>query len=452
MNYKILFATNIPFWQTSTGAEQRIASLHRFLSKDEFCSKVFYLGQVQDSERDLIQRAEVDVVDNASHRPPEKLINRIQWYADATVNQARMWLNRAATRLADSDGPQSLTLDDYHWPWAVTKFAETVESYQPDAIIFEYIITAYLLNALSREQRERIVCLVDTHDVLHLRAQQFFEHGFPHWLKIDKDEEAEILNQFDVIMAIQEQEAELFSSIAPIPTTITAGHAVQAEAVPEFDVSRSESIDKITIGYIGSKNFSNWQAIQKFLDCAWPTVMSRHANVCELVIAGAICDWFGDDGAPEADSVGSSSDHSFAGVDRDKSSASATKTLIRENVRMLGRIDDVMEFYDQIDVVINPVEFGTGLKIKNAESLRYGKLLITTRNGFDGMPEATRLACKVVEDVDEMGLAINSICNDLSTIRPIQSLALQLAQTEFSETQAYSELKSELLDRLDRGN
>jgi hypothetical protein len=91
--------------------------------------------------------------------------------------------------------------------------------------------------------------------------------------------------------------------------------------------------------------------------------------------------------------------------------------------------------------MINPVEFGTGLKIKNAEALRFGKLLITTMNGFDGMPEATRLACKVVEDVDEMGLAINSICNDLSSIRPMQRLALELSQTEFSETQAYSELK-----------
>ena len=111
---------------------------------------------------------------------------------------------------------------------------------------------------------------------------------------------------------------------------------------------------------------------------------------------------------------------------------------------MIGRIDEIMQFYDRVDVLINPVEFGTGLKIKNSEALRYGKLLITTRNGFDGMPEATRLACKVVENVDEMGMAINSLCSDLSSIRKMQSLALQLSQTEFSETQAYSELADEL--------
>ena len=114
------------------------------------------------------------------------------------------------------------------------------------------------------------------------------------------------------------------------------------------------------------------------------------------------------------------------------------------NVRLLGRVDHVEDFYDVIDVVINPVQFGTGLKIKNAESLRYGKLLITTLNGFNGMPEMTRLACMVVESVNEMGLAINSVCSDLSMIRPMQQLALELAQTEFSETQAYSELQQYL--------
>ena len=91
----------------------------------------------------------------------------------------------------------------------------------------------------------------------------------------------------------------------------------------------------------------------------------------------------------------------------------------------------------------------TGLKIKNAEALSFGKLLITTTQGFDGMPQSTRLACKVVNSVDEMGDAINSLTNDASSIRSMQSLAAQLAQTEFSPEFAYSEL-SEWIDRFNR--
>jgi hypothetical protein len=201
-----------------------------------------------------------------------------------------------------------------------------------------------------------------------------------------------------------------------------------------------ESPQKVVVGYIGSKNFSNWQAIREFLTTAWPVVLSRNPELCELVIAGAICDWFDTDG--EGQILFSRSDDPAA--DPNVPAANPTQQTTIPQVRLLGRIDHVEDFYDAIDVVINPVQFGTGLKIKNAESLRFGKLLITTLNGFNGMPEATRLACMVVESVNEMGLAINSICNDLSTIRPMQQLALELSQTEFSESQAYSELRDYL--------
>lgn len=428
---KILFATDVPFWQASTGAEQRIASLHRYLSTDDYQSQVFFLGRVSDAERELVNRHNVTLIENTSDQPPEKFTNRLRWYADATLNQARVWLNRESVSDLPADAPESLTLADFDWPWARTSFAETVEKFQPDVIIFEYIKMAYLVKALKPEQRERITCMVDTHDVLHRRAEQFFANGFPHWLKIDSNEEADVLRQFDVVMAIQDKEAELFRSLAPQPQTITVGHAVEAQDIP--CVLENDEPERITIGYIGSKNFSNWQAIRNFIVKAWPTVLEKHANKCELVIAGAVCDWF-----EGSDSSAVPSQTS------DTATATVAQPITRENVRMLGRIDQVMEFYDQIDVLINPVEFGTGLKIKNAEALRYGKLLITTRNGFDGMPEATRLACKVVEDVDEMGMAINSLCTDLSSIRKLQSLALQLAQTEFSESQAYLELANKL--------
>lgn len=434
--HKILFATDVPFWQTSTGAEQRIASLHRYLSGEQYQSQVFYLGQVADGESKLVERHQVDLIQSTSDKPPEKLAGRIRWYADATINQARNWLNRETVSTLPDNAPESLVLADFDWPWARTKFAETVEKYQPDTIIFEYIKTAYLMDALSPKQRKSIKCIVDTHDLLHRRAEQFFSNGFPHWLKIDRDEEAEVINRFDVVMAIQNKEADLFREMAPVPKTITVGHAVESQAVPEPQV-QATTPEEITIGYIGSKNFSNWQAIRNFLQNAWPSVLERHGDKCNLLIAGAVCNWFDDTVSQESVSA---ADH-----DSDTAtSVAALKPSTMQNVQMIGRIDEIMQFYDRVDVLINPVEFGTGLKIKNSEALRYGKLLITTRNGFDGMPEATRLACKVVENVDEMGMAINSLCSDLSSIRKMQSLALQLSQTEFSETQAYSELADEL--------
>ena len=433
MKKRILFATDVPFWQTSTGAEQRIFAIHRFLKNEGYTCGVFYLGKLTSAERQLTKKHDIEVFDCASDEPPEKLMNRMRWYADATLNQARNWLFREKGLAAVVDGPASLTLADFEWPWAKTRFAETAEAFQPDCIVFEYIKMAYLVDALPSSQRSKIRCVVDTHDVLYRRAEQFFAHGFPHWLEIDRDQESEVLSKFDAVIAIQEKEAKTFTEMTEsnVPV-ITAGHAVDSNIDDDFDANTGQPPSKIVVGYIGSKNFSNWQAIRQFLYCAWPAVIKKNSAKCELVIAGGICDWFENDGADN-------SELAFAHSDSDNDDCPVHAPI--ENLRLLGRIDGIDEFYDQIDVVINPVEFGTGLKIKNAESLRFAKLLITTTKGFDGMPEATRLACKVVENVSEMGLAINSICNNLDSIRPMQQLALELSQTEFSESQAYSELK-----------
>ena len=432
-SHRILFATDIPFWRMSDGAHQRIASLYRYLARDPNVSQVFYLGSPDAESADLARDMGVDYQAFNSGKPPKNLLSRIQWYADATLHQARRWITRKSCNVLIAEGPRSLNLSDFRWPWAIQRFRETVAKFQPDTIVFEYIKMSYLLEALSPEERQRIQCVVDTHDILHRRAEQFFANGFPHWLMIDRQQESEVLNQFDLIMAIQEREAEELRSMAPYSETITVGHAVElvkstlsSERVPTEEPPR-----QIKIGYIGSKNFSNWSAIRKFLQTAWPNVHEKNGDLCQLLIAGGICEWI--EKRPATDAA----------------SPSRITTEHLQSVQLIGRVSAIEEFYDQIDVLINPVEFGTGLKIKNAEALSFGKLLITTMQGFDGMPQSTRLACKVVESVDEMGDAINSLTQDLSSIRPMQRLASVLAQTEFSPEFAYSEL-SDWLDRSNR--
>lgn len=433
MSNRILFATDVPFWQASTGAEQRILGIYRCLVRRGKTCAVFYLGELSETDQKLVADRELHVLASDSYHPPEKMLNRIKWYADATINQARTWLSGISASSTAPEGPPSLVLEDFEWPWAVTRLGEVIDSFNPDTIIFEYIKMGYLQKAIPESKRDSITTLVDTHDVLHRRAKQFFANGFPHWLKIDKEQEANVLRQFDGVIAIQEKEAELFREmVGQDAEVITAGHAVEKKSeLPT--IIKDEAVEKVTVGYIGSKNFSNWQAIREFLNCAWPAVLHRHKGRCELVIAGGICDWFDKDADGNLSVTGELQEG-------DEKPVAQFNPGAFQSVELLGHVDEVEQFYDQIDVVINPVEFGTGLKIKNAESLRYGKLLITTTNGFDGMPEATRLACMVVEDVNEMGLAINSICNDLSKIRPMQKLALELSQTEFSESQAYQEL------------
>ena len=79
----------------------------------------------------------------------------------------------------------------------------------------------------------------------------------------------------------------------------------------------------------------------------------------------------------------------------------------RENVEVIGTVDDVGEYYYKADAVIIPIFYGDGMKVKTAEALMYGKELFASNEALEGysverIPEVHR--CNTADDF------INAIC------------------------------------------
>jgi glycosyltransferase involved in cell wall biosynthesis len=72
-------------------------------------------------------------------------------------------------------------------------------------------------------------------------------------------------------------------------------------------------------------------------------------------------------------------------------------------VDLLGEIADITAAYAQAQVVLNPLRFGTGLKIKSVEALSYGRPLVTTSVGAEGLGAGCEGAWMV--GTDAKGLA-----------------------------------------------
>jgi len=113
------------------------------------------------------------------------------------------------------------------------------------------------------------------------------------------------------------------------------------------------------------------------------------------------------------------------------------------NVRIPGRVKDLFEFYDQVDIVINPVEFGTGLKIKNAEALIMGKPVLTTSHGAIGLPESPAIA--ICDSAVAFQNEIRKFKAEPKLLSDCSAAARKLAKTAFSDQQVYSALKKCLL-------
>jgi len=55
-----------------------------------------------------------------------------------------------------------------------------------------------------------------------------------------------------------------------------------------------------------------------------------------------------------------------------------------ENIRILGSVNDLGEYYAKADIVVTPLYIGAGMKVKVAEALMYGKYIFGTSVSFEG--------------------------------------------------------------------
>ena len=399
---KILFATIVPFWNRETGAQQRIFSLVKVLERNGHQVRIFFPGHAEESDHRVARQLALDVSYHSSDQPPSanrSLGEKLKWQFDAVVNA----LSSAET---DDQGSSPLTLCDFRWPWAEKNFQSVVNDFSPDAIICEYITMTYLVESLPSAKRAKIHCMVDTHDLLSRRNEQFAQNDRCHWINITPREEAAALNAFDTVIAIQPHEAEAIQALTTEKSIIVVGHQPHVEPVTDRPPPAKSA--KLTLGYLGSDNDSNTDAINQFLKLVW-SHFKDNENLT-LTIAGQVCE-------------------------------RVAENLRFSNVNLLGRVSDLNDFYDLVDAAINPVSYGTGLKIKSVEAIAYQKPLLSTADGWVGEPIG---GVTIVASLDDMKNVIDRWLEDPTAFQEARSATVSSSRIQVDRIYA------PLLDSLQR--
>ncbi len=189
-----------------------------------------------------------------------------------------------------------------------------------------------------------VLKVLDTHDMFGERRAKYLAVGMqPQWFSTTYEEEDEAIRRVDVALAIQKEEATAFAA---------RGHRnilympYVEPCVRQFERSREQR--PLTFGYLGSGNDWNVLSMNDLL-----SQLQAHPGAFDhpLVVAGGVTKHVRD-------------------------FPSAIK---------LGFVQELHAFYDAIDVAINPMVGGTGLKIKTVEPLSYGKPVLTSRPGVEGV-------------------------------------------------------------------
>lgn len=226
---------------------------------------------------------------------------------------------------------------DDHYPTGISRFVNKLDDhYKFDVIMVQYIRLSKILPNVKIPKKG-----IFTHDVF---AYKDIRTGAPFYETCTAHEEAKALQRCPNIFAIQEQEATYYKYVAPLANVYTVYNPFSYHPQP---VVKSHNVL-----FLASPMQFNIDAMKTFVSDVWPNVVARIPDA-KLLIAGGICTVL-----PKLDS---------------------------DNIVTLGHVESLDEFYAKGNIVINPVNNGTGLKIKTFEGLSYGKTTIVHPHSLIGI-------------------------------------------------------------------
>jgi glycosyltransferase involved in cell wall biosynthesis len=257
-------------------------------------------------------------------------------------------------------------IDDWFDNSICSPVREISGSLNPNIVMVEYVYLSKIFELFDRS----VLKILDTHDVFGGRDQLFLQNNLqPEWFYTSESEEKRGVDRADVILAIQSQEAEYFRKISE-KEVLTVGHLIR----PAKSAGSTEPIHPPRLLFVGSSNPSNLDGIRWFLENVYGILRKKSTEI-ELDVIGNIADFIGP--AP--------------------------------GVNLIGTVKELTPFYLNASVVINPLQFGTGLKIKTVEALAMKRPLVTTPNGASGIEEWAGRAFLCAETPEEFAAAIQQI-------------------------------------------
>lgn len=228
----------------------------------------------------------------------------------------------------------------------VFRYRRVLRQLRPSLVFCEYV--SQLPNLYVARGKLPISIVLDTHDIIWRRQQHEVELGLIAKAGITQAEEAYLWSLADLVVGIQPEEAAEIASLLPGKPVISVPQAYE----PRFVNPARKEAHRLL--FVGSKARPNVNALEAFLQTTWPALKARHPHL-QLDVCGTVC------GTLEAG------------------------LLASEGVAFHGRVEDLEPFYARAALVINPMLYGSGLKIKNVEALSYGKALLTSPVGAQGM-------------------------------------------------------------------
>ncbi|MDE6988554.1 MAG: glycosyltransferase family 4 protein, partial [Bacteroides acidifaciens] len=325
----------------------------------------------------------------------EKLVNSLYLYdyRETVLFRKRHKIHRYISQVLHNE-----ELENWVTPSMVKQFNEITSSIEYDYIIMFYAYTAELISPGNyRGSSSKIYFMEDLLSVAH------FVSGRSKYIGGLLDSEIKRISYFDKIVCISSDEKILFEKLLPNKQFYFLPHLISKKNVT------GKLVNKVMkVLFIGYDNEYNIEGMRWFFE----NVYSHILVDIELIVVGKVTKYI---------------DGSYP------------------NLRKIEYVENLRELYLNVDMVICPLQNGTGMKIKVVEAMSYGIPIVCTSRGVDGLPDKNRNGCLVSDTPEGFADAINRLATNTALYKECQ-MKINEYFSEILDWAVYKEMLPKLFD------
>lgn len=281
-----------------------------------------------------------------------------------------------------------------------------------DIIQIEGIFMCVYLDTIKKYSKAKVV--VRTHNVehkiweRHIKSEKNIFKKI--YLQIQNNRlckfEINMLNRVDGAVTISPDDENTFKKLNIKCKLFTNITGVNFE---NYQLNKNTTVDNNSIFYFASMDWlPNQEAVDWFLENCWTTI-SKHNPLIKLVIAG-------------------------------RNMPTKYKNIINKQIYVLENVVDVNEFYSTYNILIVPLLSGSGVRIKIIEGVAYGKSIISTAIGAEGINAEHNKELIIANSASEFTNAIINLINDKNKQKELSENAKTFAVKHFDNKQITNKL------------
>ena len=293
-----------------------------------------------------------------------------------------------------------------------TELIKTLQKNKFDIIQLEGLLMAVYIDVIKQYSKAKIV--LRAHNIEHLIWQRHLKNESNPLKKWYINLQTKRLKQFEIscfkkvdgiisITNFDKAEFEKLNCNKPIYTCITGVN------VKEYQHKISEVIKPNTVFYFASMDWlPNQEAVKWFLENCWDTIYKAVPDA-KFIIAGR--------GMPNN-----------------------LKQLNKPNVIIIEKVTNGKLFYQQHQLMIVPLLSGSGLRIKIIEGMSYGKPIVSTSVGAEGINYTDGVNILIANEANQFAKKVIELLKNVNLQQQLQKNASELAYQQFDNTNIVSKL------------